>query len=100
MAKKKSAPRDRDDNAVYIGRKPTMNYVMATMMILNNGTECTVKARGRSISRAVDVCEILRNRFLKGTEYKDIRISTEVLQDDKGPANNVSSMEIVLTPPK
>ena len=94
------AKKERDDNAVYIGRRPTMNYVMAAMMILNNGKDCTVKARGRSISRAVDVCEILRNRFLKGTEYGDIRISTETIQDDKGPGNNVSSMEIVLKPPK
>lgn len=94
MAKK------RDDNSVYIGRRPTMNYVMAAMMILNNGAKCTVKARGRAISRAVDVCEILRNRFLKGTEYGEIKISTEVMDNNDGPANNVSSMEIVLVPPK
>ena len=90
----------KDENAVYIGRRPTMNYVMATMMILNRGDECTVKARGRAISHAVDVCEILRNRFLKGTEYQDIRLSTEVLEGENGQSNNVSSIEIVLAPPK
>ena len=90
----------KDDNAVFVGRRPTMNYVMATMMVLNKGVDCTVKARGRAISHAVDMCEILRNRFLKGTEYKDILLSTEVLEGENGQSNNVSSIEIVLAPPK
>jgi len=90
----------REENAVFVGRRPTMNYVMATMMVLNKGVECTVKARGRAISHAVDVCEILRNRFLKGTEYKDIVLSTEQLEGENGQSNNVSSIEITLSPPK
>ncbi len=90
----------KDDNAVFVGRRPTMNYVMATMMILNRGDDCTVKARGRAISHAVDVCEILRNRFLKGTEYKDIILSTEQLDGENDTKNNVSSIEIILTAPK
>ena len=90
----------KDDNAVYIGRRPTMNYVMATMMVLNRGDECIVKARGRAISHAVDVCEILRNRFLTGTIYKDIKLSTEQLEGENGKTNNVSSIEIILVPPK
>jgi len=77
-----------------------MNYVMATMMVLNKGVDCTVKARGRAISHAVDVCEILKNRFLKGVEYKDIVISTEVLTGENNQSSNVSSIEIVLSPPK
>jgi len=64
--KDKEKDKEREVNSVFVGRRPTMNYVMATMMILNKGEDCTVKARGRAISHAVDVCEILRNRFLKG----------------------------------
>ncbi len=90
----------KEENAVFVGRRPTMNYVMATMMILNKGEECTVKARGRAISHAVDVCEILRNRFLKGTAYKEIKLATEQLEGEQGAQNNVSSIEIVLAPPK
>lgn len=96
MAKKEKG----QDNAVFIGRRPTMNYVMAVMMILNKEEDCTVKARGRSISHAVDVCEILKNRFMKGITYKEIRITTEQLKSEDGRENNVSSMEIVLSPPK
>jgi DNA-binding protein len=88
------------ENAVFVGRRPTMNYVMAVMMVLNKGEDCTVKARGKAISHAVDICEILKNRFLKGVEYKDILISTEVLTGEEGRSNNVSSMEIVLSAPK
>ncbi|MFX1257607.1 MAG: DNA-binding protein Alba [Promethearchaeota archaeon] len=92
--------KSKEENAVFVGRRPTMNYVMATMMILNKGEECTVKARGRAISHAVDVCEILRNRFLKGTKYKEIKLATEQLEGENGQNNNVSSIEIVLSPPK
>ena len=96
----KGKRREGQENAVFVGRRPTMNYVMAVMMVLNKGVECTVKARGKAISHAVDICEILKNRFLKGVEYKDISITTEQLTGEEGRTNNVSSMEIVLTPPK
>ena len=96
MAKKEVG----QENSVFVGRRPTMNYVMAVMMILNKGEDCTVKARGRAISHAVDICEILKNRFLKGTEYKEIRISTEQLKGEDDRENNVSSIEIVVSPPK
>ena len=104
MAKKKAEekikPKTRNDNSVFIGKRPTMNYVMAAMMVLNNGNDCTVKARGRSISHAIDVCEILRNRFLKGVEYGSIRISTEELDGEDDKKSNVSSIEIELLQPK
>jgi len=86
------------DNSVFIGKRPTMNYVMAAMVILNRGTECTIKARGRAISHAVDVAEILINKFFPSAKYKDIRISTEHLTNDDGKSSNVSSMEIVISP--
>ena len=101
MAKKENKKKEEgQENAVFVGRRPTMNYVMAVMMVINKGEECTVKARGRAISHAVDICEILKNRFLKGVEYKETRISTEQLKGEDGRENNVSSIEIVLTPPK
>lgn len=86
------------DNAVYIGKRPTMNYVMAVMVILNRGTDCVIKARGRAISHAVDVAEILINKFFPTAKYKDIKISTEVLTNDEGRSSNVSSMEIQIAP--
>ncbi len=75
-----------------------MNYVMAAMVILNKGENCIVKARGRRISHAVDVAEILINKFFPTAKYADIKISTEVLNNDDGSTTNVSSMEITLSP--
>lgn len=92
--------RDENDNSVYIGKRPTMNYVMAAMVILNKNVDCTIKARGRAISHAVDVAEILINKFYPSAFYKDIKISTEHLQNDDQKISNVSSMEIVLGPHK
>lgn len=86
------------DNSVYIGKRPTMNYIMAVMVILNKGVNCMVKARGRAISHAVDVTEILLNKFFPTARYVDVHLSTEVLKNDDGRSSNVSSIEIEISP--
>lgn len=87
-----------DDNIVYIGRKPTMNYVLAVVTQFNAGSDdVIIKARGKSISRAVDVAEIVRNRFVQGAKIKDIQISTEQLTGEEGRTANVSSIEIFIS---
>ena len=54
-----------ENNNVLIGRKPIMNYVLACITLFHGGAkEVTVKARGKAISRAVDICEIVRRKFL------------------------------------
>ena len=87
-----------EENTVFIGKKPTMNYVLAVVTQFNSGTdEVTIKARGRAISRAVDVAEIVRHRFIQGVSYKDIQINTESVTTEGGGSTNVSSMEIRLS---
>ncbi|MEM1658788.1 MAG: DNA-binding protein Alba [Candidatus Jordarchaeales archaeon] len=86
-----------DENSVYIGNKPVMNYVLACITLFHNGkNEVVIKARGRSISRAVDVAEIVRNRFMTNVYPKEIRIGTETLSTESGNPVNVSTIEIVL----
>ena len=88
---------DKDDNTVYIGKKPTMNYVLAVATQVNSGTKkIVIKARGKSISKAVDVAEIVRNRFVQDLKVDDIKISTETLEGDEGRTSNVSSIEIFM----
>ncbi len=85
------------EHVVYIGNKPVMNYVLATLTQLNEGAdEVVIKARGRAISRAVDVAEIVRNRFMPNVEVKEIKIDTEELESEQGRRVNVSTIEIVL----
>ena len=85
-------------NTVFIGRKPVLNYVLACMTLFKSGQEeVIVKARGRSISTAVDVVEVTRNRFMPDLKVAEISIGTEQLtsQDRQGPTN-VSTIEIKL----
>jgi DNA-binding protein len=84
------------ENSVFVGNKPVMNYVLAVLTQFNSGVnEVSVKARGRAISRAVDVAEIVRKRFLPDVDVKDIQISTEKVESEQGEAN-VSAIEITL----
>jgi len=83
-------------NTVFIGKKPVLNYVLACMTLFKSGhEEIVIKARGRSISRAVDVVEVLKNRFLSKAEVSDIKIGTEELEGDNGPTN-VSTIDIIV----
>ncbi len=85
------------EHVVYVGSKPVMNYVLATLTQLNEGAEeVVIKARGRAISRAVDVAEIVRNRFMPNVTVKSIKIDTEELESEQGRRVNVSTIEIVL----
>lgn len=85
------------ENAIFVGKKPVMNYVLAVLTQLNEGTkEVTVKARGKAISRAVDVVEIVRNRFVQGIKVKNIKIDTEELVSQDGKKVNVSTIEITI----
>lgn len=84
-------------DTVFIGKKPLMAYATAVMMHFNSGQNTlTVKARGQSISHAVDVVEVVRRRFFQGKlTIKEVRIASEVLGEE-GDTRNVSTIEIVL----
>lgn len=88
----------RDPSTVLVGKKPVMNYVLACLTLLQNGNPgVTIKARGRAISKAVDVAQILTKRFATDVSVKKISIDTEqVKSPETGATNNVSSIEIRL----
>ncbi|HOI40150.1 MAG TPA: DNA-binding protein Alba [Methanobacterium sp.] len=87
-----------EENVVYIGNKPVMNYVLAVVTQMNGGTnEVILKARGRAISRAVDVAEIVRNRFITDVTIGSIDICTEEIMNNEGTSTNVSAIEIQLS---
>ncbi len=86
-----------EDDVVFVGNKPVMNYVLAVVTQFNSGAgEVKIMARGRAISRAVDVAEVSRSRFLGDVKVKDIQISTETMNTDRGETN-VSAIEITLS---
>ena len=98
MTEKKSI---ENDNNLYIGTKPFMNYVTNLVMqfTAKNRDEVTIKARGKFISRAVDIAEIVRKRFLKNQEIriKEIKIDSEEFENKEGKKVNVSTIEITLS---
>ena len=53
---------------IYVGKKPLIRYLMACISILLNEQpeRLRISARGRAISKAVDVAEMLRTRYLPG----------------------------------
>lgn len=88
---------DATDNIVYVGTKPVMNYVLAVVTQFNSGiSEVIVKARGKSIVRAVDTVELVTRQFLPTVSKKQISISTDAVETDAG-TTNVSAIEITLT---
>ena len=85
-----------EDDVVFVGNKPVMNYVLAVVTQFNGGAkDVRIMARGRAISRAVDVAEVSRSRFLRDVNVLGIQISTETLNTDRGETN-VSAIEITL----
>jgi len=88
-----------DTNSIFIGGKPFMNYVTGVVMqfTTKDAAEVVIKARGKFISRAVDVAEVTSNRFLAGqVGYKDMRIGSEEFVNTEGKKIRVSTIEIVL----
>lgn len=88
-----------EDNSIFIGGKPFMNYVTGVVMqfTTKGANEVIVKARGKFISRAVDVAEVSVRRFLENIiEVKDIKIGSEEFQNKEGRQVRVSIIEITL----
>jgi DNA-binding protein len=85
------------DNTVFVGKKPSMSYVLAVVTQFSNGqNEIHIKARGRAISKAVDVAEIVKNKFIQDVKVADIKIGTEEVQIENNEKLNISTMEITL----
>ncbi|HJJ52438.1 DNA-binding protein Alba [Methanocorpusculum sp.] len=85
-----------EDNVVFVGTKPVMNYCLAVVTQFNSGVdEVIIKARGKSIVRAVDTAELVTRQFLSNVVKKQVSISTDTVETDAG-TTNVSAIEIIL----
>jgi len=87
------------DNVIFVGGKPFMNYVTGVVMqfTTQNADEVIIKARGKFISRAVDIVEVVTKRFMEGQiGIKDIKIDSEEFKNDEGRQVRVSTIEVAL----
>jgi len=80
---------------IFIGKKPLMAYVTSTLIQLANHPKISIKARGLSIGRAVDVAQIVaRKTENAGYSIGNIKLGSELLQSLDGRPRNVSTIEI------
>ena len=98
-----AAPADIEDgfedepNMVRIGKKPIMNYVVACMTLLNTGVaDVMVRGRGQSITKAVEVVEMLRRAFMKNIRIHSVDIGTEEVKREDGSTTSLSMIEIIV----
>ena len=85
-------------NVIFIGTKPIMSYVSATLTQLSTRPTITIKARGKRITQAVDVSQMIIKRMdTVGYVISDVRISSDSLTSQDGKQRNVSNMEIDIT---
>ena len=83
----------RASNEILIGKKPLMTYVTATLVQLANEPTVLIKARGKSITRAVDVAQIIVKR-MNNMGYK---IGSQMIQSEDGKERNVSTIEVQIS---
>ena len=97
-------PKQGEDNIIFIGIKPFMNYVTGVVMQFQHKKQNTViiSARGKFTSKAIDVAEVARRTFLKdeNIEIQNINISSEQFENKEGKRIFVSTIEIILVKPE
>jgi DNA-binding protein len=90
--------RRSEPNVIYIGKKDVMAYVLSAVLQLSQSQFVVIKARGRAISKAVDVSQVLINRFGEGKFFvQEVKLATEVLQGTEGISRNVSTIDVVVS---
>ena len=82
---------------ILVGKKPAMDYVLNTVSRLSDENELEILARGKNISKAVDVAEILKNRFREDLNKREINIDTDKYTADDGKERKISSISIKLS---
>ena len=90
--------RPKSSNEIFIGKKPLMTYVTATLVQLANEATVFIKARGKSIPMAVDVAQIIVKRMnTLGYRVASVKIGSETVKSQDGNTRNVSTIEVAVS---
>ena len=80
---------------IIMGTKPIMSYVSAILGKLASLPIVTIAGRGRRITQAIDVSQMIVKRMKDvGYEISDVRISSDLLKSKDGRERPVSKIEI------
>ncbi|NHV96829.1 MAG: RNA-binding protein [Thaumarchaeota archaeon] len=92
-----SGEKPASNNIIFIGQKPLMIYVASAFSSLLRRGEVVVKARGKYVSKAVDVAVFVTKRFgFNNYEVKSIKTDTEQVGSGE-QTRYVSAIEIKLS---
>jgi DNA-binding protein len=96
--KTNTVKQSKPSNEIFIGKKPLMTYVTATLVQLANEPTVVIKARGKSITRAVDVAQIIVKRMdTLGYKIGPIKLGSETIQSEDGRTRNVSTIDVPIS---
>ena len=95
-AEPQAAAESHETHAVIImGGKPIMSYVTATLAQLASLPIVTIAGRGKRITQAIDVSQMIVKRMNEvGYQINDVRISSDSLVSKDGKERPVSKIEI------
>ena len=97
MAEQNTVKKKAKDNVIFVGKKPSMSYVLAAVTQFTEGqSEIFIKARGKAISKAVDVAEIVKNKFVQSAKITGITTGTDMIEGENKEKINVSTIEITM----
>jgi DNA-binding protein len=96
--KENADSKSKSSNEIFIGKKPLMTYVTATLVQLANEPTVLIKARGKSIPMAVDVSQIIIKRMnILGYRVSSVKIGSEAVKSQDGNIRNVSTIEVAVS---
>ena len=87
-------PTNESANPVFIGKKPLTTYVTSALIQLSEFSTVSIRARGLSIGRAVDVSQVLSSKKCSGLSIGNITIGSESSESKNGKTKHVSTIDI------
>ncbi len=78
--------------------KPVMNYVTACVTLFNKGEEqITIRARGKAISNAVEVVQLLRNTLMNDIVMSNANVDGESVSTKDGRDLILPVLELIIS---
>ena len=90
----KEVDKEQNKDIVFIGGKNFMNYVNAVEWQLKDFKEVTVRARGKYTSRAIDVSQVMINRY--GCKIVSVKLDSSEFENKENKKVRVSTIDIAI----
>ena len=90
----KEVDREKNKDIVFVGGKDFMNYVNAVEWQLKDFKKVTIRARGKYTSRAIDVSQVMKNRY--GCIIKSVELGSSEFENKENRKVKVSTIDIII----